>query len=483
MRESPFLFAAVVVAWVASEALGTLGVDVAPLMPAFAAVSLGSLAAFAAASLARHRLDADRLMLVVVAAGVVIRLCYVGVTPYDVRQHDSFPIDNPAGHQAYILWYARHVQPPDFEHLRLSQFYHPPLHYVACGLLVRLQETIGVPDATALEGLQHVGVLCSLVIVLAMVRVMRRFGLSGLPLVAGAALASLHPGLTIYSGFLSNDMPCAALAVCSFCALLGWYDSPSMRAAMSAALLCGAATLTKANGVISFVPAGVLCIMRMHRDGFSWREPLPGGLTRQINAFLLTGIAMALSVPVYRYIRFGMTLGDMPTLPTHLPLYFGHRTLAERFLLPDPLPSIYVDSTTPGMTDCNVPIGLFKSSLFDEQLLFAPGSVGYAVDTMLAAAALCVSVAAVAGIVRCMRMPGDHAPLCALLVLSASELVFFVFYAMKQPFTCTLSFRYVIPLLMPWCLGAASAARRSAIARWLVGAECVLSAAGTLLLL
>ncbi len=82
--------------------------------------------------------------LLIVAAGVLLRLVYVlGRTIYD-RQYDIGMIDLDAGHTvsgghlAYIQYLYENMRLPDMDPTTVYQFHHPPVHHFISALWFRL---------------------------------------------------------------------------------------------------------------------------------------------------------------------------------------------------------------------------------------------------------------------------------------------------------------------------------------------------------
>ncbi len=90
-----------------------------------------------AVMVAEKSLKTDRLILLMMVLGVVVRYCYVLRYDYTQLQHDVGSFEGTHGHASYIMyWYENGLKLPDFDVSTRWQFYHPPLHHLLMALLM-----------------------------------------------------------------------------------------------------------------------------------------------------------------------------------------------------------------------------------------------------------------------------------------------------------------------------------------------------------
>ncbi len=76
------------------------------------------------------RLDTALTCRLILAAGLILRVIYVGYTEPYMRQHDYYGLfTRLGGHGEYITYLFENARMPDFDPRRIMEFYHPPLHH------------------------------------------------------------------------------------------------------------------------------------------------------------------------------------------------------------------------------------------------------------------------------------------------------------------------------------------------------------------
>ena len=114
--------------------------------PALVLLNLGLplVAVLGAYWLCRRMLTTRRAVLLLMAAGFLLRLAYVLTFSIYQKQHDAGSLESMDGHIGYIATLAFHGALPDIDVRTVYQFYHPPCHHIIAALWVRLQVLLGV---------------------------------------------------------------------------------------------------------------------------------------------------------------------------------------------------------------------------------------------------------------------------------------------------------------------------------------------------
>ena len=102
------------------------------------AALLSALAIAASALLAKRRLSAEKGLVLIVMAGVILRFGTMLYTPFYVHGHDVGSFDG-YGHLAYVYHIFETGKLPESY---LGQFYHPPFAHIADAVVVRLYALI-----------------------------------------------------------------------------------------------------------------------------------------------------------------------------------------------------------------------------------------------------------------------------------------------------------------------------------------------------
>ena len=86
------------------------------------------------------KLDAERIVLLLIIAGFAVRAAYVLLTGHLVRQHDA---GGTNGHIPYMEYIYNNLSLPKVTMTGVNQNYHPPLHYILCAAWLKLQTLLG----------------------------------------------------------------------------------------------------------------------------------------------------------------------------------------------------------------------------------------------------------------------------------------------------------------------------------------------------
>lgn len=398
--------------------------------------------------------------LLIVAAGVLLRLVYVlGSTIYD-RQYDIGMIDLDAGHTvsgghlAYIQYLYENMRLPDMDPTTVYQFHHPPVHHFISALWLRLISLFTANTDVIEEAVQVVPFVCSLVMIYATVQILKRFELSKTAYNFALAVICFHPSLILISGSVNND--CMALMFSFLCILatMRWIDKQSVRNIVFMALWLGLGISTKQNvAELAFVIAIIFVVVltKTVKSG--------SGLKQLIVQYLIFGI---ISVPLgmWFYIRnlvkYNVSILWVYELPADSWQYTGNIPVINRFLWP--IPSEMLDNLKNFKIGCgyNVWMQLMRTSVLGEWDMASVGKAVklVAVALMLAGAFLAV-VAAVFFVKAFVCKSADKEkvinPMYRLLFVGgyAVTMLFYFGFAYRYPQQCSMHFRYIeITLLL-----------------------------------
>ena len=118
-------------------------------------LSLFLLAAMCALMRVTDNLSDRNFIMLMIAAGVMLRLTYDLYTGFSERQHDVGYFNHTWGHANYIeYWYNNGLKLPDFDVRMIWQYYHPPFHHWLMALLLKLLNICGMEYMKACEALQ-----------------------------------------------------------------------------------------------------------------------------------------------------------------------------------------------------------------------------------------------------------------------------------------------------------------------------------------
>lgn len=277
-------------------------------------------------------------MAVVMGAGFLLRFFYVLFSTIYDRQHDIGMIDLDAGHMvsgghlAYIQYLYENLRMPDFDPTSVYQFHHPPLHHFCCALWMRFC-SLFIHDTDILEeSIQAVPFLCSLLILVVILKILRQFELREKTVRLLMILFSFHPALILLSGSVNND--CMSLLFTLLCVYftIRWSRKPDIRNIICIALSISFGMLTKQNVAEMAFPIAFVFLYVLAKK---WKENgLPKSIFMQFAAFGALSIPIGMSFYIRNLILFKTPLIWVYTLPEDSWQYTGNVPVINRFLWP-----------------------------------------------------------------------------------------------------------------------------------------------------
>ena len=227
------------------------------------------------------KLTARRFVVLVLVAGLALRIGYMLYTPASVRQHDTFT-KNFDGHEAYAWTIFSTGKLPSSN---AYQFYHPPLnallqagfmHFME-GLSDGLSELFslgdcfpekflaGCPEYIEAEryflysSCQILSVLYSFVACVTMLKILRLLDIRGKSAMLLSAFVVLYPRNIQFSGMLNNDGVSYMFAILAlYFALKWWKREKSFGNILACGLCVGLGMMSKLSSATVCLPiAGI----------------------------------------------------------------------------------------------------------------------------------------------------------------------------------------------------------------------------------
>ena len=401
-------------------------------------------------------------IMLMIAAGVILRLTYDLYTGWRDRQYDVGYFNWTYGHANYIeYWYHNGLKLPDADKIMTWQYYHPPLHHWLMALLLRLFTLAGVEYEIACEALQFLPFLYSSLMMVVCYRIFRFVRLKNIPLIAAMAIVCFHPAFMHMGGSFNNDMLCTLLMMLSIMFALKWYREPTLTHILPVALCVGLGMMTKLSGWMVAPAIAVMFLYVFVKNIQSWKRYLG-----QFAVFGAVCAPLGLWWPIRNLIAFDMPLTYVPYGNPQMDQYCGDMTAAERLFDfgNGQLSYVYVAYTDPGFDaafcDYNPTIGLLKTAVFSEgqngisdihfPQLKITGPILFWVGAALAL--LCFVSFVVMMIRRDSGLSGLSRGFFSMLALTM--LGSYYLFCFRFPFTCTMNIRYCAPLIPLFAMGA-----------------------------
>ena len=419
------------------------------------------------------QLTAKRGVLLLFAAGFLLRLCYVLYTTVVTRQHDVWYFTNGdfygfyhQRHAEYIEYIATYLNLPvtDPTAVGLSQLYHPPFHHLLAGLWLRLNTLLGFSYPAACENIQLLTLFYSCAIMVLGYKILRFLGCKGFSLFLPLAILTFHPTFILMAGSVNNDLLSITLAIYALYATLRWAKEPTVKHIVLIALGVGFSMMSKLSGGL-VAPAIALVFVWKWWESAQKKNGSFFPLFRQFALFGIICIPLALWWQTRNLILFDLPLTYVPALSENSGQYLGDYTVAQRLLgVPkESLREIFVVWRDQGIqaeyNEFNCLLALLKSSMFGEFTLFDSASplalhkAGIVASKILFYANFALIACSLGcGIYLFTKKEQRHSPAFWLFALVWGVLlVSYIRFCFSYPQTCTQNFRYAVPTLMAGC--------------------------------
>lgn len=396
------------------------------------------------------KLNAERVVLLLIAAGFLVRLIYGINTPVTVRQHDVEQFGSGIGHAGYIEYFYNNMKLPDFDPTTVWQFYHPPLHHFLSATWLKVMTAFGLTWERALESIQFLTAFYSTAALLISVKLFKIMGLKSKGLVLAAALMAFSPSFIIFSGSVNNDILSIAFALAAIYATLKWVKTGKWIDIIRIALFIGLGMSTKQSiGAIAPAIALVFLLELAARKGERRR------VVGQIAVFAVICIPLGLWWPVRNHFLFDSPLAYIPMLDIKSYQYVGYYSFVDRFLFPPPVSfssnfmlwGIYWNQPT---CEFNVWSGLFKTAAFGEYNIAYGSKAGEWLATVLSVANIAVGLTGFGAMVCYLFKKKSMAPRQKIFIACVYVFVLLSYLSFCYTFahTCTMNMRYASPLLV-----------------------------------
>ena len=390
------------------------------------------------------KLDAERIVLLLIIAGFAVRAAYVLLTGHLVRQHDA---GGTNGHIPYMEYIYNNLSLPKVTMTGVNQNYHPPLHYILCAAWLKLQTLLGGEGfyACAVENIQILTLFYSSAAMLVSRSLFRLLGLKGRGLVAAVAIVAFHPTFFILAGSVNNDMLSVLFSLLSILTAGRWYRAPSLKGILTVALCVGLGMMTKLSVAMVAPAIAVLFAVRFFRSKAYKR------LIGQFAAFAAVCFPLGLWWGVRNYILTKTPLTYVPDIGRNNVQYLGDYPVWRRFFDLRTTDVWVARGKNYGYTyfEYNIPLAMLKSSMFGEYYIGKNEPLLSVFAYTLSVSNLLLAVSAFVLLLRYVFAKSRF--LCGGLraffgVLIASMLGMYFKFCFDYPYNCTQDFRYVVPL-------------------------------------
>ena len=417
------------------------------------------LALFAIILRSLGQLTTRTLVMLMIAAGIMLRFVYVLYTDSGSRQHDVGFWNWTWGHANYIeYWYKNGLKLPDFDVRTIWQYYHPPLHHWIMALLLKILVLFGMPYEMACQALQILPMIYSSLIMVVSYRIFRWVKLDGLPLIIAMGILCFHPTFVLMGGFFNNDILTMLFMLVAVMFALRWYRDPTLKRIIPIALCVGLGMMTKLSAWMVAPPIAIMFLYIFVKNIKAWKK--------YIGQYALFGVItfpLALWWQIRNYLLFKVPLTYVPYLGDQSNQYCGNMSAFKRLFDfgNGQLSYVYDAFTDYGApyNEYNPTLGLFKTAIFEEGTngvsdvnfpqIAVTGPILFWIGVVLGL--LCFF----AFVVMMLRKDSglDGMSRVFFLVFAATMIICYYLYCFKFPFTCTMNIRFLVPMISLCAMG------------------------------
>ncbi len=440
----------------------------------------------------QKKLTPETLVILIFIAGMLIRVGYMLVTSPNTRQYDTFVRDNN-GHEGYAYYIYENFALPDNNGY---QFYHPPLNAAIQALFMSLTNGLttliskifgageyflenfneGKPDWLSssryyLYGTcQILSAIHSLTTMIVGYKILKTIGLKGYQLAFWFAFFAFFPRHIMFAATLNNDPIAYLLSLSAIYFLLKWWlKGKNLSDLILCALCIGLGVNAKMSAAVVCLPIGAVMLYEFIKaivkkdNEFTLKRAIT-----QYGVFAAVCVPLSLVFIVYAKIRFNQPIGFVFN-NLNKDLATTHHSFFARFFITfdsdEYFASLFLRTFT------NTKSGLYNNyNMFNFAVRSAIfGEFGFWQGEIFAVVALIslISLTAVAfgavGITVVSYIKAKKASETPLhpttmsdgakvflfgAILFLSNMVAYVAFYIKMPYSCTMDFRYIMPVII-----------------------------------
>lgn len=399
------------------------------------------LSALAMVLLAQKKATMPRLIILLLAAGVIMRIGYTLYTPYYIRSHDLGLLseETSKGHANYIMYiYQNHTLPDSNE----IQYYQPPLFHILCAGVMQLYHFLfpSTPLNALMDVTKLVSCFASVCTLIAMKKITEELECSLKASLLSLAVVSFFPNYYLTAGRVNNDSLAFLFLVLSLLYTLRWGRRHQTKDLYLLAVFIGLGMMTKLSvSIVAFLAAPLMLY-------YLWKQAenkQAATTIRQYAIFLLICAPLGLWYSFRNLIRFGQPLGyvlDITETFGITTLYRGNLPLQERFFTL-PLEDIRLRPFVDTNLDGNINTYLLRTSLFGEFTFSNLEKYAKCFITINGILILFSLIAAVYVLVRETKSNWLRFGPVSVWIIS---MISYYSFNIKYPECCTMDFRYIL---------------------------------------
>ena len=403
-----------------------------------------------------NQLTVRNFILLIMAAGFLIRLCFILSIPITYMQHDVRSIGSGSGHIGYMEYFIQNKALPDMDVRTVYQFYHPPLHHIFAALWVSFQTLLKVEYTSAFENVQLLTLFYSTLCMILSYKIFRQLKLERIALVAATAVIAFCPTFYILAGSINNDILSITFMLGAILNTIYWYKHRKMKHIIFIALCIGLGMSTKLSAWMVAPPVAFIFIYAFIKNMLDKNNRNFKKYFIQYITFLVICVPLGLWWSVRNYFSHGVPFGYVLELSQNSKQYIGDIPVMQRLFDFSPyqfrdvgLQCALFDSNE--YNECNPLIALFKTAMFDEAVAVRNFANIGGLDAMLFWSAVVIGLIGFAAMIFALfkkKTIPDMPMKIFIVILYAVFFLSYYIFCLKFQHVCTQNIRYAVPLMV-----------------------------------
>ena len=375
------------------------------------------------------KIDIDKLIYFLIAIGIIIRCAYVMHMPFFLGRYNHDQHGYEHGHIEYIVYIYQNEKLPNDNYYTFS---HPPFFHILSVLWMKAISLFNSDINFLLDSLHLLSLIISIFIMIVWKRILDEFNMQPICKIFLFSSVALNSYFIIFSGFTNNDPLSLLLSLLSILYLIKWYKKQTFNNIIIMALYTGLAVMTKiSSGLIAF-PIGVVFFEKLLKKDTEYKK-----LLVQLICFGLISLSLGMWYPIRNKILFNQPILYVFDTENE-DLYIGNENLFQRLF------SISADISFEyacPQKATNMPIYLFKTSLFDEFNYDMNMTSIYMFSLVFHIVAILFELYLILKIKQKNKKNLLFISSCCILMVN---IILYIVMNIKLPYSCSMDFRYVI---------------------------------------
>ena len=382
-----------------------------------------------------NKSNAKRIIFGIIFSSFLLHLFYIQQTSVDFHQHDL------SGIITYMTKITEHgLNWKEFNPWYMYYAFHQPLHFVILQYLYLFNKSIYISSVLAYETLQYLSLFYVTATTILAVRIFRLFNLQKYTLYALVVFVSFNPTLTLFSGYISNDVAVLFWSVFSIYFLLLWYKTDITKYIILSSICFGLGTLSKLS-ILLYVPAiSILFLCKLFCSKNKEQT------IKQLCIFLIIAIPLSLAWIIRNHILFDMQFYNIPdTSPQGQ--NFNSLSLQDRVLNFSMLFKPFINA--PFIADPNIFLPIIKTELFGawdfsitNKFIILPATLIYFISTIIK------TIVFLGAFYLIYRKNKCSVFNMFFVIIYFVTLGYLVKYALDYPYICSTDYRLFTSLLI-----------------------------------